>query len=156
MKVIGAAASEILTTRLERCELDPLRLELREQTAVILDSLSHERHSRVRPRSGATPERVKELQDELMAITGLLQQVEQVDECDEGPVEVTAPTALMGQLLRGTALEAVERLRETLRQVTEPRPSRPPDDLRAAACIAHASVQTLCDCYAVEHHVRDA
>jgi hypothetical protein len=139
MKVVGTGAPRLLTVRFKRCEVTVLRNEIEELQGSILGSLG-EIHGR--GLADVRHDEIERLKDDLVALADLLDRLRAPVEPNQ-PLEVTAPTELLEEVIRGAAGEAVYRLHEEVDRFREDRGTPTRDELRARMSCATAAVESL-------------
>jgi hypothetical protein len=117
MKVVGSGSPRMLTVRLKPCELPLLRDEVEEHQRSVLSSLADQRRS---IGVGARHRDDERLKDDLVTLTRLLDELRGPVRPDQ-PLEVTGPTDVLGEVIRGAAGEAVYRLHEDVDRFREDR-----------------------------------
>jgi hypothetical protein len=142
MKVVGTGAPRMLTVRFKPCEIKVLRDELHHRRAVITEAAAAAHDRTQAPGAGAGDREVEDRHDELFLISGILDELRAPVPPDQ-PREVVAPTWLMGPIIRGAAVDAVERLHDAVTAFSADRGMPPPDEVRAAVDTAGAMVATL-------------
>jgi hypothetical protein len=141
-KVIGTGAPRMLTVRFRPCEVGVVLDELHHQRAVVTDAAAHA-HDRSDARgAGAGDPEVEDHHDQLFLMARLLDDLRAHAPVDRLR-EVMAPTSLLGPLIRGAAVEAVERLCDAVRRFAADTGAVPPEDLRHAVDTAAALTGTL-------------
>jgi hypothetical protein len=152
MKVIGTGAPRMLTVRFKSCEVNVLRDELHHRRAVITEAAAHAHANGRSP--GAGDRDVEDRHDELFLITRLLDDLRAPTPPDQ-PRQIVGPTWLLGPVIRGAAVEAVERLRDAVARFAADTSARTPDEVRAAVDTASALAATLIGLDHAENHAVD-
>ncbi len=154
MKVIGTGAPVMLTLRLAHCEVDGLRAELYRRRATETDAAG----SAHRQTGGYRVDRADDLEQshrELVALTGLLDQLDGPGSTAGGHIEVVGPTSLLGPAIRSAAGEAARDLAETLERFNDPERRCTAQQLKHAVANATAWAESLADYDYVENHAMD-
>jgi hypothetical protein len=149
-KVIGTGAPRMLTVRFRQCELDVLLDELHHQRAVITEAAADAHAKSTAPGAGAGDEDVEHHHDELFLIARLIDDLRTPAPRDR-PREIVAPTWLLGPVVRGAAVEAVERLCDAVRKFAADKGERTPEEVRSAVDTAAALTATLIGLDHAEH-----
>ena len=155
IKVIGTGAPRMLTVRFRRCEIDVLLDELHHHRAVVTEAAADALTRSTAPRAGAGDPAVEDRHDELFLITRLIDDL-RAPAPDDRPREIVAPTWILGPVIRGAAVHAVERLAEAVRTFAADKGELTPDEVRCAVDAAAALTATLIGLDHVEHHAVDA
>ena len=153
IKVIGTGAPRMLTVRFRRCEIAVLLDELHHHRAVVTDAAAHAQANSGGSGAGAVDREVEERHDELFLITRLVDDLRAP--CD-GAQEIVAPTWILGPVIRGAAVQAVERLCDAVTGFATDRGKVTADELRGAVDAAAALTATLIGLDHAEHHAVDA
>lgn len=154
-KVIGTGAPRMLTVRFRPCEIDVLLDELHHHRAVVTEAAAEAHANSTAAGAGAGDENVEHHHDELARIARLLDDLRTLTPCDR-PREIVAPTWVLGPVIRGAAVEAVERLCDAVRKFAEDKGACTPEDVRAAVDAAAALTATMIGLDHVEHFAVDA
>jgi hypothetical protein len=154
IKVIGTGAPRMLTVRFRPCEVAVLLDELHHQRAVITQAAAHVHATSTAPSAGAGDEDVEHHHDELFLITRLLDDLH-ARAPGARRREVVAPTWVLGPVIRGAAVEAVERLCDAVRKFAADKGARTPEEVRSAVDTAAALTATLIGLDHVEHYAVD-
>jgi hypothetical protein len=155
MKVIGTGAPRMLTVRFRPCEVGVVLDELHHQRAVVTEATAHAHEQSDAPRAGVGDPVVEDHHDELFLMTRLLDDLRAPTPVDRLH-EVTAPTSVLGLVIRGAAVEAVERLCNAVREFAADRGDGTADGLRRAVDTAAALTGTLIGLDHAENHGVDA
>jgi hypothetical protein len=155
MKVIGTGAPRMLTVRFRPCELGVVLDELHHQRAVVTEAAAHAHEHSDAPGAGAGDREVEDHHDELFLITRLLDDLRAPTPADRLR-EVMAPTSVLGPVIRGAAVEAVERLCNAVREFAADRGAGTAEELRRAVDTAAALTGTLIGLDHAENHGVDA
>jgi hypothetical protein len=154
-KVIGTGAPRMLTVRFRPCEIDVLLDELDHQRAVVTEAAAHAHENSTAPGAGAGDRTVEDRHDQLYLIARLLDDLRASAPCDRAR-EIVAPTWILGPVIRGAAVHAVERLSEVVRTFAADKGELTPEAIRGAVDAAAALTATLIGLDHVEHHAVDA
>jgi hypothetical protein len=152
MKVIGTGAPRMLTVRFRPCEVGVVLDELHHQRAVVTEAAAHADDHSDAPGAGANDDpAVEGHHDELFLIARLLDDLRAPSPPDRLR-EVMAPTALLGPVIRGAAVEAVERLCDAVRKFAADTGAGTPEEVRGAVDAAAALTATLIGLDHAENH----
>jgi hypothetical protein len=152
MKVVGTGDPRMLTVRLKPCEIAVLRDELHERRSVVTEAAASAQAKNRPPRASAYDrEEVENHHGELILISRLLDQLRTPPPPGQ-PRQIVGPTWLVGEVIRGAAYEAVNRLASAVDQFREDRGTPTPDELRAAVETASALTATLIGLDYAENH----
>jgi hypothetical protein len=154
-KVIGTGAPRMLTVRFRPCEVAALLDELHHQRAVVTEAAAHAHARSTAPGAGAGDQDVEDRHDELLLISRLLDGLHAPAPRDQ-PREIVAPTRVLGPVIRGAAVEAVERLCDAVRRFAADKGECTPEEVRGAVDTAAALSATLIGLDHVEHFAVDA
>jgi hypothetical protein len=155
VKVIGTGAPRMLTVRLNSCEVSVLRDELHHQRAVITEAAAQAHAKSALPGAGASDRDIEDHHDELLLISRLLDDL-LAPVARDRPRELVAPTWVLAPVIRGAAVEAVERLRDVVAAFASDTGARTADEVRAAVHTAAALAATLIGVDHAEHHAVDS
>ena len=133
MKVIRAGAPRMLTVRVRRCEVDVMREDLHDRRAAITGAATHA-HAKSMHLCSTTFEHL------LRAIRR------------GTPSE---PTWRLAPVIRGAAVEAVERVRDAVATFAADSGARTPAEVRAVVDTASAPAATLVGLDHAENHAVD-
>lgn len=151
MKVVGTGAPRMLTVRFKSCEISALRDELHHRRAVITEAAAEAHEKSDAPGAGAGDPDVEDRHDELFLITRILDELRAPVPRDQ-PRQIVGPTWLLGPVIRGAAVEAVERLHTAVTAFGADKGCPTPDELRAVVDAAAASTATLIALDYAENH----
>jgi hypothetical protein len=155
IKVVGTGAPRMLTVRFRPCEVGVVLDELHHQRSVVTEAAAHAHdHSSARGAGAGDPE-VEDHHDELFLIARLLDDLRASAPPDRLR-EVMAPTSLLGTVIRGAAVEAVERLCDAVRKFAADTGAGTPEEVRGAVDAAAALTATLIGLDHAENHGVDA
>jgi len=155
MKVVGTGAPRMLTVRFRPCEVGMVLDELHHQRAVVTDAAAHAHaHSDAPAARGGDPD-VEDHHDQLILMARLLDQLRAPAPADRLR-EVMAPTSLLGPVIRGAALQAVERLCDAVRTFAGDTGAGTPEEVRGAVETVAALTATLIGLDHAENHGVDA
>jgi hypothetical protein len=159
VKVVGTGAPRMLTIRFEPCELEVLRDELEQRRGMIVEAAAHaqEQARKARPALPGAERPEQELErrhDELLLISQLLDDLRRPAPRDE-PRDVTGPTWLLGDVIRGASGEAIDRLVNAVSAFREDRGRPASGELRATLAAAAAWVETLIGLDYADNHAVD-
>ena len=151
IKVIGTGAPRMLTVRFRPCEIEVLLDELHHQRAVITEAAAGAHEKSTAPGAGAGDQEVEHHHDELYLVTRLLDDLHAPAPNDRTR-EIVAPTWVLGPVIRGAAVEAVERLCDAVRTFAADKVGHSPDEIRRAVDTAAALTATLIGLDHAEHY----
>lgn len=155
MKVIGTGAPRMLTVRFRPCEVGVVLDELHHQRSVVTEAAAHAHDHSSAPGAGAGDPEVEDHHDELFLIARLLDDL-RASATPDRLREVMAPTSLLGPVIRGAAVEAVERLCDAVRKFAADTGAGTPEEVRGAVDAAAALTATLIGLDHAENHGVDA
>lgn len=153
MKVVGTGSPAMLTLRLEECEIEVLRDELRHRRAVMADAATHAHERSTGPGAGGGTREVEDPHDDLIVIAGVLDQIARWDRAAE-PLEIVGPTWLLGPSIRAATSEAAHQLLGTLDRYRD-EGACTAEEMRDAVKVATAWVETVLDYDFVENKGMD-
>jgi len=154
IKVIGTGAPRMLTVRFRPCEIEVLLDELHHHRAVVTEAAADAHEKSTAPSAGAGDRDVEQHHDELFLVTRLLDDLHAPAPRDR-PREILAPTWILGPVIRGAAVEAVERLCDAVRMFAADKGGRTPEEVRRAIDTAAALTATLIGLDHAEHYAVD-
>ena len=151
MKVIGTGSPRMLTVRFRPCEVGVVLDELHHQRSVVTEAAAHAHDHSSAPGAGAGDPEVEDHHDELFLIARLLDDL-RASATPDRLREVMAPTSLLGPVIRGAAVEAVERLCDAVRKFAADTGAGTPEEVRGAVGAAAALTATLIGLDHAENH----
>jgi hypothetical protein len=154
IKVIGTGAPRMLTVRFRPCEVAVLLDELHHRRAVITEAAAHAHAISTAPGAGAGDEDVEDRHDQLILISRLLDDLHASAPRDQRR-EIVAPAWVLGPVIRGAAVEAVERLCGAVTKFAADKGECTPEEVRGAVDTAAALSATLIGLDHVEHFAVD-
>jgi hypothetical protein len=149
-KVIGTGAPRMLTVRFRPCEVAVVLDELHHRRTVVTEAAANAHAVSTAQDAGAGDQSVEDHHDELLLISGLLDDLHAPAPRDQ-PREVVAATRILSPVIRGAAVEAVERLCAAVRRFATDKGECTPEEVRGAVDTAAALSATLIGLDHAEH-----
>jgi hypothetical protein len=145
----------MLTVRFRHCEREVLVDELHHHRAVVTGAAADAHAKSTAHGAGAGDEHVERHHYELFLIARLLDDLH-APAAEDRSREIVAPTWVLGPVIRGAAVEAVERLCDVVRRFAQENGACTPEEVRSAVDAAAALTATLIGLDHAEHFAVDA